>query len=127
MSLANYGENKILDSLFTIFGSTLYIGLSTADPGEDGSSLAEPSGNGYARVATTNAGWAAASGGSRSNSSAITFNSATGSWGTLTHVCIFDALTGGNLIASGALTSSQAISTDQTARFDTGDLTISLD
>jgi len=127
MSLANYGENTILDDFFTIFGATLYVGLSTADPGDDAATLAEPSGNGYARKSTTNSDWGAASGGSRANSAAITFDAATGSWGTVTHVCIFDAVSGGNLIASGALTASQAISTDQIARFDVGDLTLSLD
>jgi len=126
MSLADYGENTYLDALFTTFGSTLYVGLSTADPGDDGSGLAEPSGNGYARVSTTSSDWGAASGGSKSNTSAITFPAATGNWGTITHVCLFDASTGGNLIWSGALDSSQAISTDQIARFDTGELTLSL-
>jgi len=103
------------------------VGLSTADPGDDGSGLAEPSGNGYARVSTTSSDWGAASGGSKSNTSDISFPTATGSWGTITHVCLFDASTGGNLIWSGALSSSQAISTNQIARFSAGDLTLSLD
>lgn len=127
MSLADYGENKILDEWFTIFGSTLYVGLSTADPLDDGTGLAEPTGGGYARKATTNADWNAASGGSRTNSVVFTFDPATGSWGTLTHVCIFDALTGGNLIASGALTQPKAISVDQVASFPAASLTIGLD
>lgn len=103
---------------------TVYVGLSTADPGEDASGLAEPSGNGYARVVTSGSTWNAASSGSATNAAAITFPTATGSWGTITHFATFDASSGGNMLASNALGSSQAISTNQIARFAASALTV---
>jgi len=130
MSLSNYLENKLLDHITgksSYSAPTCYVGLSTADPGDDGSGLAEPSGNGYARVETSASDWNSASGGSITNAEAISFPAATGNWGTITHVVLFDAASGGNMLASGALDSSQAISTDQVARFAAGTLTISLD
>jgi hypothetical protein len=57
MSFSNYLENKLLDHAFRNTSytppSAVYVALSTADPGEDGSTIAEPSGNNYARVAAT--------------------------------------------------------------------------
>lgn len=129
MGFADYLELKILDHITgkTSFTKpTCYVGLSTADPGEDASGLAEPSGNGYARVATAGADWEAAASGATQNANAITFPTASGSWGTLTHFALFDTLTSGNMLASGALTSPQAITTNQIARFAAGALDITL-
>lgn len=130
MSFADYLENKLLDHItgkaaYTM--PTCYVGLSTADPGDGGATLAEPSGNGYARVQTSASDWNAASAGSATNAAVITFPAATGDWGTITHVCLFDAASGGNLLASGTLDASQVISVDQIPRFDIGTLTVSLD
>ena len=129
MSLGDYLENKLLDHLtgnvsFTM--PTAYVALSTADPGEGGSTIAEPSGNGYARVATSAATWDAAASGAIQNGAAISFPTASGSWGTITYVALFDAVSGGNFMGSGALTAGTAITTDQIARFDVGALDITL-
>ena len=65
-SFADYWENEILDHLFgkgSYTPPTIYVGLSTADPVDDASGLAEPSGNSYARIATAGADWNVASGG----------------------------------------------------------------
>lgn len=129
MSLADYSENKQIDNLTgkTQFTKpTCYVGLSTADPGEDASGLAEPSGNGYARVATAGADWNAASGGSTTNANAITFPTASGAWGTITHFALFDAATEGNMLASAALDDSEVITTNQIPRFPAGDLAVTL-
>ncbi len=123
MSLSNYGENYVLDLYLE---QNLWVGLSTADPGEDAAALAEPSGNGYARVAVTAATWDAASGGSKDNGTAITFPEASGSWGELAYVCLFDAVTSGNLLESFALTSPQTITTGQIARFSAAALAFTL-
>ena len=129
-SLSNYTENKVLDHIlgktsFTM--PTVYVGLSTADPDEDASGLAEPVGNGYARVATSGSTWNAASGGTSSNAANIDFADATGSWGTITHFALFDALTSGNMIAYAELTSPEAITSGKIVRFSAGSLTVSLD
>ena len=127
---SDYWENKILDHIFgkgSYTPPTIYVGLSTADPTDDGSGLAEQSGNGYARVQTSTSDWNAASNGTLDNSSDITFTQATGNWGTITHFALFDAATAGNMLAHGALNQSKSINEPDTARFEAGDLQISLD
>jgi hypothetical protein len=133
MSFANYWENEILDHIFNkgaYTAPTIYVGLSTADPGDDAAGLAEPSGNGYARVSTAAGDWNAASGGAISNANDVTFPEATGSWGTVSHACLFDAATSGNMLASGALSASKSIASGDTPYFSggtPGDLVTTLD
>ena len=127
---SDYWENKILDHIFgkgSYTPPTIYVGLSTADPTDDGSGLSEPSGNGYARVQTSASDWNAASNGSLDNAGNITFAQASGNWGTITHFALFDATTAGNMLAYGVLSQSKSISESDTARFQAGDLRISLD
>jgi hypothetical protein len=129
-SFGNFWENEILDHIFnkgSYTAPTIYVALSTADPTDDASGIAEPSGNGYARVQTAAGDWNAAVSGLIDNANAITFPTATGSWGTLTHFALYDALSDGNMLAHGSLGSSQAITTDQIPRFAAGDLDVSLD
>ncbi len=127
-----YLEQAVLNHIFgkTAYAEpTIYVGLSTADPAYNGSGLAEPSGNGYARVAVPAASWNAATGGNPAtitNASQITFPQATGSWGTVTYGCIFDAATGGNLLASGALAVAQVIGSGNTADFAASTFAVTL-
>lgn len=123
MSLSDYSENYLLDYLLE---ATLYVAASTADPGDDGATIAEPVGGSYARTEVTTATWDAASGGTKSNGAAITFPEATGDWGTITHLAIFSAASGGNLICSDALTASKAISSGQTLRVPIGSFDVTL-
>jgi len=129
MSFANYLENKVLDHITgkTSYAKpTVYIGLSTADPTDDASGLAEPSGNNYARVTTSGSDWDASAAGATSNAAAITFPKASGSWGTVTHFALFDAVTSGNMLAYGALSASEAVTANDQLRFSTGALDITL-
>jgi len=129
-SFADYWENEILDHLFgkgSYTPPTIYVGLSTADPTDDASGLAEPSGNSYARVATAGADWNVASGGAIANANDITFSEATGSWATMTHFALFDAASAGNMLAHGTLSVSKSISSGDTAKFASGDLDVTLD
>ena len=122
-SFANYLELKLFDHLVGKTAYTMptaYVGLSTADPLDDASGLAEPSGSGYARVATVGADWNAAVGGGNSNAQDITFPQASGDWGTLTHFAVFDAASGGNMLFHGSLTSSKHIESGETAKFAGG-------
>ena len=129
-SFADFWENEVLDHLFgkgSYTPPTIYVGLSTADPTDDASGLAEPSGNSYARVATSGADWNTASGGTIDNANEISFPQASGSWGTLTHFALFDAASSGNMLAHGSLNVSKSISSGDTAKFPAGDLNVSLD
>ena len=108
-SISNYSENELLDhALGTAYApaSTVYLGLSTADPLDDASGLSEPAGNGYARTAIT---FAAAAARRVTQTGAVTFPQATGSWGDITHWAIFDASSGGNVLAHGALNEPKTI------------------
>jgi hypothetical protein len=131
---SNYLENKILDHCLR-YGtapftapSTLYLALFTADPGETGSFTAEISSTGtaYARQSVT---FAAASGGSCTNSATVTFPIATASWGTITHVAITDSATrgAGNILFYSAVTTSKLIDVSDQFQITSGNLTISLD
>lgn len=126
MSFSNTHETNVLTWTFTTDAVTRptawYLGLFTAAPGEAGGGT-EVSGSGYAREAVT----FTVSGNLATNSAAIEFAAATGSWGTVTHVAVFDALTGGNQIAYAALSTSKAIDTGDILRVPTGDLDITLD
>jgi len=130
-SFSNYLENKLLDHVFmkTAFSQPtyIYVALSTADPGEDGSGISEPSGNGYARVQTSGDDWNAAANGHIDNANDITFPEATGDWGTITHFALFDAATDGNMLAYGSLSQSKTIGSGDTAKFKAGDLDVTLD
>jgi hypothetical protein len=127
--LTNFAEDLVLDWLFTNAAATRptawYVGLFTVAPGEGGGGT-EVSGNSYARTAATFtvSGTAPTT---ASNSSAIEFPEASGSWGTIVAAGIFDASTSGNLIAFADLTTSKAIATGDVLRFNTGALDITLD
>ena len=75
-SFSDYWENEVLDHLFGKGGYSppaIHLALSTADPGDDGTGLSEPSGDGYARAVTSPADWSLASGGALANADAIEF------------------------------------------------------
>jgi hypothetical protein len=129
-SFSDYWENEILDHLFgkgTYAPPAIHVALSATDPGESGSGLDEPDGNGYARASTTAADWNAANGGVLDNVVAIVFNTATNGWGTMTHFALLDAATGGNMLAYGMLTYAKTVDGGDTVQFAPGDLTVTLD
>lgn len=102
--------------------AAVYTALFIGDPTDGGT---EVSGVDYAREATTFA--AATTSGdisTASNSAAIDFGTAGGDWGTVTHTAIYDAITAGNLIAAGALTTSRTIQTGDPVKFNIGELDV---
>lgn len=114
-SLSNYLENKLLDHVLNNVAytpaATLYLALCTADPTDagTGASMNECANSGtYARKAIT-VGNAA----SRrvTQDATVTFDQATGSWGTVSHWAIVDSGThgAGNMLAYGQFTTSKAV------------------
>lgn len=125
MSFSNYLETQVLGHVFgstTLTKPTKYVALFTAAPGEAGGGT-EVSGAGYARV-TANFN---VSGNQAANSAVIEFPTAESNWGEITHVGIFDAPTGGNLLAYAELVASRIILTGDIARFPTSNLVITLE
>lgn len=126
MSFTNDLETRVLQWALTNESPTRptawYVGLFTAAPGETGGGT-EVSGGSYVRKAVT----FTVSGNTASNNAAIEWPTATGSWGTITHVAIFDADTAGNMLVYASLTSSKTISTGDVLRIPSGDLDVTLD
>ncbi len=109
-SISDYLENKLVDHVLgnTAYtpAATLYLGLSTADPADDASGLAEPAGNGYARKAIS---FSAAASRAVEQDGQVSFDQATGSWGTISHWAVFDADSAGNMLAHGSLAVNKAV------------------
>lgn len=128
MSFSNTYETNVLTWTFTAGAVTRptawYLALFTTNPAEDGSGT-EVSGTGtaYARQSVS----FTVSGNTASNSAAVEFPTATATYGTVTHVGVYDASSGGNLIAYAALTTSKAIDTGDVLRIPLGELDITLD
>jgi hypothetical protein len=126
-AISNYLENALLNATLrnTSYTSpaTVYAALFTSDPTDAGSGT-ECTGSGYARKVIT---FAAPSNGVTTNSAAaVEFDQATASWGTITHFGIFDALTSGNLLYHGALTTSKTIDSGDIFKFSTSSVTVTL-
>lgn len=126
-SLTDALEKEILDHILKTGSyappSTVYLGLSTADPLDSGSGLAEPSGNGYARKAISFGG---ATGRAITQDADVTFDQATGSWGTITHYGLFTLSTGGVLMAHGSLNTSKAVIAGNTPSVASGEVIVSV-
>ncbi len=131
MSFSNFTEDLALKWLFTTTSvtrpSAWHVGLFTAAPGETGGGTElSTSGTAYARQSAsfTVSGTAPTQ---ATNSAAIEWSAATSSWGTVTHAAIFDASTGGNMLAYAALTTSKTINSGDVFRIPASSLTVTLD
>lgn len=127
MSLSNTFETNTLTWMLTADAVTRptawYLAAFTTDPAEDASGTeVSTSGTAYARKSVT----FTVTGDTASNSAAVEFDTATASWGTVTHIAVFDASTSGNMIAYGALDTSKAIATGDVLRVDAGALDITM-
>lgn len=127
---SDYVEDRTLDfwlkanSQSTSAPSTVYVALFTSNPADDASGTeVSTSGTAYVRKAVT---FGTVSGGSVSNSANVTFDAATASFGTVSHLGIFDASSSGNLLFHGALDASKSIDTGDTFQITTGNLTVTM-
>ena len=128
MSFSNTYETNVLTWTFTANAVTRptawYIALFTTNPAEDASGTeVSATGTAYARQSVT----FTVTGNTASNSAAVEFPTATASYGTVTHVGVYDASSGGNLIAYAALTTSKAIDTGDVLRLPANDLDVTMD
>tara|TARA_B100000902_G_scaffold253356_1_gene239861 strand:- start:1242 stop:1622 length:381 start_codon:yes stop_codon:yes gene_type:complete len=125
MPLSNFLANEILDDVFSGNAysppGTFYLALYTSAPSAAGGGT-EISGNGYTRKTVAFTTTAQQS----TNSGAVEFPTATGSWGTIVAVGVFDASTSGNLLCYASLSSSKTITTGDVLRVPSGDLDINL-
>ena len=130
-SFSNFLENELLDHVFGAAAytapGTVYFAAYTAAPSDAGGGT-EVSGGSYGRFSITNNATAfpAAASGSKTNGEPITWPEATANWGTVVGIAIFDAPTGGNMLAWCDFT-GVAINTGDVLEVAAGDLTITLD
>ena len=131
---SDYLEAKVLNVIFgkaTFTSPNIWAGLCTAaisdtDTGATASTL-EPNTGAYARVAVVASSWStSATSGAISNIDAITFVTATASWGTITHCILCDASVAGNLLAYASVAVAKAVGSSDTAQFAAGDFDILL-
>ena len=127
-ALSDYAEKLILDYLMTSGSATRptawYVALYTSAPSDAGGGT-ELSGSGYARESAAFA--AATSGtGTTSNSGAIVFTADGGDWGSVTHMGIHDAVSGGNLLWHGALASAKTVLDGDSLEFAVGNIDLTV-
>jgi hypothetical protein len=124
-NLSNYLENKVLDHILATTTytkpSAVYVALYTAAPNDAGGGT-EVSGGSYARQAAT---FDAASSGATQNDTNLDFTNMPSC--TVVAIGIHDALTSGNLLVWGTLSTNKSLDAGDTLRIATGDLDISLD
>lgn len=145
-AMSNYLENKLIDYVFrgqsyTPPGNT-WIGLLTTGTSDANTGQVEVSGGNYARVqvGSTLLNWSATQGSSNTsisvgdngttyNINAITFPVPTGAnWGVITAFGMYDAVTGGNLLFYGNLTTPKTVNNgDAAPTFSASALSIQLD
>ena len=115
--LTTIRKTAILESIVgkgNLFGSRVYLGLSSTAPKTDGTNITEPSGGGYGRVLVGLTGtsetqkFGTVANDAISNATELYFPESTGSWGAaLTHFVFFTSATGkeaSSVIAYGELT-----------------------
>ena len=127
-ALSDYAEKLILDYLMTSGSATRptawYVGLYTSAPSDAGGGT-ELSGSGYARETVAFA--AATSGaGTTSNSGAVVFTADGGDWGSVTHMGIHDASSGGNLLWHGALAAAKTVLDGDSLEFAVGNIDLTV-
>ena len=120
MSISNYAENALLDTLggtsFSV--ANTYLKLHLGDPGEDGT------GNPAAETTRQAVTFGSASTGSLVSAATVTWTNVAATE-TVSHWSMWDAATGGNCLWYGALSSSAALQAGDT--FQITSLTLTLD
>ncbi len=130
MYACDYLENGILNALRGVTfaaPSRCYLALYLNDPGESGAAGTEISYTGYRRMEISFSPPADVSGGiGIQNLTEITFPTPDAAAGTVTHIGVMDAQTGGNMLARGELIEPLAIGAKEPPVFLAGDVLLYL-
>lgn len=134
IGLSNYLASKINDFLFGNVSYTpptiVYIALAIGAVGEGdtGSTFAEANYTGYQRVAITNnvTSFPSAVNGTKTNGVEFRFPTSQGIDNIIQEIVICDALTGGNIIGGGAITTSKTYTVGDRPVFEVGSVTITV-
>ena len=125
--IANWINGSAFASSTTLSGGT-WVQLYTADPGDG----ASPTGAVYARFNVPASGWtvgvntATPPATTITNAAQILITNNAPSAQTITHVAVFTASTGGEMLFYGALGSSKSVALGDEVRFNIGQLTLAI-
>lgn len=126
-NMSNYLENALINAALRNIPYTppavVYLALYTTDP-TDADVGVESVLGAYARQPSV---YVAPANGATTNAADITYPVVTSGSETIAFIGIRDALTAGNLLFHGQLTTPRALITDNELIFRTGELSISLD
>lgn len=127
--ITNHFRNLIMGNVFgtdktNAIPTEYFIGLSKTSPAIDGTGATEPAAPDYARVKLTSL--SVPTNGSITNTAPISFAESLSNWGVVTHFVIYDAATGGNLLAYDLLTKPRTIESESEVMFKTESLKINL-
>lgn len=108
----------------TITGGNVYVALFTADPGEAGDTASEVGAATYQRTAVS-FGAPTVDGQFANDAECLFPESGSYPWGTVTHVGIMTAQTGGAMIMNMPLSASVTVAAGEQLRINPGSLTVS--
>lgn len=138
-AFSNYLEEKVIEC--TLRGATfpnittVYVALFTSDPGETGDTGEVDSAGtwtDYERVDAAGGGaiatgWAASADGVTSNAKVIAFPAQNGGTPiTVTHLALFDAATGGNMLYHSELAAPKQLNTGDVLSFNIGSIQVTV-
>lgn len=133
--LTDYMEDAVMDwsfqnSSMPATPSSVDVHLHTSDPTDSPDGSTEVGASDYDPQTVDNTGteWTSDTSGSGhtvSNASEINFGVATSDWGDVSHFSVSDG--GGNYLWHSALDTVKTVNTDDEVRFQSGDLTATLD
>lgn len=136
---SNYTENNIIET--TLRGAPfpvpagVYVALFTADPTDSNVTANEVQTSAWpdyvrrdaAGGAAISTGWTASADGVSSNAKVITFPANNGAGPvTVTHIGLYDAATGGNLLYHAPLVSSKTLMVGDVLSFGIGSITVTV-
>ena len=128
MAFSDYLEDQITGwingTTFATAPTATFVQLYSEDPTDEGSAT----GALYTRISVASGGWTRGTGGAGtlSNTGVITITSSAASGATATHVAVFNAITGGNLLFYGALSASKSIGVGDEVKFNALQLTLTV-
>jgi len=124
--LSDHAENQLANWLMTDQAvsrpTQWWVALYTGAPTDAGGGT-EAFAGGYSRQ---EASFTAASGGVAANAGELSFSAAGAGFGTITALGVFDAESGGNLLAWKALSGAVAVADGQAFVIRAGDLTVAI-
>lgn len=129
---ATYWANKLLDLILGAVAfsapGTIYAAIYTVTPGAGGGGT-EATGGGYARQGLTNntTNFPASSGGVKSNGVAFNWSAATADWSSGSNqvgMALLDAVTAGNELYFGDLTTPKPVKNGDPAQIAIGAVTV---